>query len=104
MLPLSLSRMIALIVSLAILFALLGILSTAVASARSVPASPVCMEDQPCWTWSTMGNRERGVFIVGRAHRVIVNPCTFRRVHARIDWTRTLPMRGDYVARTTRCI
>lgn len=64
-----------------------------------------CAEDAPCWTWSTMGNMQRGVFVHGRASRVIVDPCGFavRSFRGRIDWTRTPVLRGDGIARAHGC-
>lgn len=103
MLTPSLSRMIALAVSLAILTTMLGILSASFAPASYAAASPVCVEDDPCFRWDMMGNRERGIYIYGRTARVIVSPCGYARLHARINWTRTPRVRGDYSALHARC-
>jgi hypothetical protein len=86
----------------------MGLASLAHASARP----PVrCMEDQPCWQWSTMGNLDRGVYVrtedTGRPVRriVVVDPCTFAWLsfHGRIDWRRTRHLRGDGFARRYGC-
>lgn len=68
-----------------------------------VPAI-VCQEDAPCWTWSTMGNRKRGV-VLDNGQRIVVNPCQFRTLTL-IGWTdtrRTPKLRGDYTALHARC-
>jgi hypothetical protein len=39
-----------------------------------------CAEDDPCWTWSRMGNRRRGVLDLSTGQRVVVGPCTFRHM------------------------
>jgi hypothetical protein len=41
-------------------------------------AAAQCMEDEPCWKWSRMGNRKRGVVLDGRL--VIVGRCRFARL------------------------
>lgn len=68
-------------------------------------ASPGCSEDQPCWTWSTMGNLDRGVYVKHRSRRVVVEPCEFAYLDykARIDWNRTPHLRGDEYARRHGC-
>lgn len=64
-----------------------------------------CLEDQACWTWPTMGNRRRGVYVKGRTAIVIVGPCRFQRlVRAhRIDWEGTEVIRGDWWATRHGC-
>lgn len=45
-------------------------------SDRASAAEPArCAEDQPCWSWPTMGNRHRGA-VGGR----VVGPCAFLRL------------------------
>jgi hypothetical protein len=82
----------------------------AVVAALSIPStasaagsSPRCVEDDACWTWSTMGNRSRGVVLTD-GRRVVVRPCRFARLDARgrIDWQRSPRLKGDATART-RC-
>ncbi len=75
------------------------------AAAAPASAHPACVEDQACWTWSTMGNERRGVYVKNvRAIRT-VSTCTFRKMEraARIDWTRTERLRGDHLARRWGC-
>lgn len=69
-----------------------------------------CMEDQPCFTWSTMGNLDRGVYVRTEGgqrvrRRVVVDPCTFAWLsfNGRIDWRRTPHLRGDGFARKHGC-
>lgn len=54
------------------------------APARSVPevtrVQRLCQEDDPCWTWSKMGNRRRSVVDLATGERVVVGPCTFRHM------------------------
>ncbi|MEJ7786174.1 MAG: hypothetical protein WKF96_15315 [Solirubrobacteraceae bacterium] len=84
--------------------ATLGALALLPASAVAQPstAAPRCQEDAPCWTWSTMANRHRGV-VLSDGRRVVVGPCGFARAAARIDWQRTPHMRGDATARRGGC-
>jgi hypothetical protein len=91
------TRTVALAVTAALVLALLGILSAAMMPARAA-ASVRCLEDEPCYRWDTMGNHRRGVFVIGRRARIVVSTCGYARVHARIDWTRTTHVRGDYYA------
>jgi len=46
------------------------------------PNVDTCREDMPCWAWSRMGNRKRGVLLAD-GRRVIVGPCGFKRLHDR---------------------
>ncbi len=64
-----------------------------------------CLEDQPCWSWSTMGNLSRGVFVHGRKSVRVVEPCRFAALdfHGKIDWTRTPRLKGDGFARKHGC-
>lgn len=77
-----------------------------------------CAEDDPCFTWSTMGNLERGLYVKrGRsvprawgAYRApwgawIVDASVFCRMErARlIDWHRSPRLRGDSLAREHGC-
>jgi len=66
-----------------------------------------CVEDMPCWSWSTMGNRKRGIVTVYGTPKV-VGPCGYRRV-----WERTPrsmrgllgpTLKGDRWARRHGCI
>lgn len=36
---------------------------TGAPASRSAVSSPACAEDDPCWEWRTMGDRQRGVCI-----------------------------------------
>lgn len=84
----------------------------------SVPQAPakgktvvadVCYEDEPCWTWSTMGNLQRGVVLNTprgeRKRRAILDPCGFAYYDHMgwIDWKRTPRLRGDGFARRNGC-
>lgn len=61
---------------------------------QAAPVASVCAEDAPCWTWSRMGNRSRGVLVDGA--RRVVGPCTFRRfVIAGLVDRQAEPLRGD---------
>lgn len=56
-----------------------------------------CQEDDPCWTWLTMGDLHRGVLVDGRKR--VVGPCGFAhlvRAH-RLD-VDSPHLRGDYTA------
>jgi hypothetical protein len=57
-----------------------------------------CMEDQPCWTWSRMGDRTRGV-LDRQGHRVTVEACEFsyRKAHHLLS-PKTKPLKGDATA------
>jgi hypothetical protein len=79
--------------------------------AGSVPArvvsAPVhvthlCAEDDPCWTWSRMGNRRRGVIVDGR--RRVVGPCGYAqlRVAGLLD-AGNARLRGDAWALSHGC-
>lgn len=60
-----------------------------------------CQEDQPCWTWSTMGNRKRSVIDLRSGQRVIVGPCAFRNLwlHGNADLShKSDRLRGDWTA------
>lgn len=63
-------------------------------------AGTVCAEDEPCWTWSTMGNLSRGI-VTTRGARIVVDPPRFARLARahRIDWHATPHLRGDAWAR-----
>lgn len=56
-----------------------------------------CQEDEPCWTWATMGNRRRGVVLVD-GRRQVVTCGTFRWLarHSRLDRRATPVLRGDW--------
>lgn len=70
------------------------------ASSGSVSAgyrtASACQEDAPCWTWSRMGNRQRGV-VLRDGSRVVVGPCRYAWLvqGGRLDRTRTVLLRGD---------
>lgn len=89
--------------SLIVAFALAGTLaSSAVSHSRD---RVECFEDQPCWTWSTMGNRKRGIVLAGSRRHKVVGVCAFKRLdrRGRIDWHRTDRIRGDMSARRHKC-
>ena len=57
-----------------------------------------CVEDAPCWNWTTKGNHKRGVVLNSIDHkRVVVNHdgFTFLRSMGSIDWKRTPHLKGD---------
>ncbi len=89
---------------LAIALAVLIAAVIALACAPSAHAAKFCAEDDPCWTWSTMGNLDRGVYVKGRRFRV-VTPCQFATLAelSLIDWKRTAHLRGDAYARANGC-
>jgi hypothetical protein len=70
--------------AVAIVLAVLAITmaATALAEVFAAPAqaAATCQEDEPCWTWSTMGNRHRGIVTLSGNARV-VGPCTFQRLY-----------------------
>ena len=77
-----------------------------IAAAVAGPAtgSTPCLEDEPCWSWSTMGNHKRAVKTDG-GRLLVVGPCRFRRLDKAglIDWARTGDMNGDSWARKNGC-
>jgi hypothetical protein len=78
------------------------ILLTALAVNHAAPAeAPTrCAEDQPCFSWSTMGDHRRGVTIDG--HTRVVGPCAFQRlVYERGITVR--PLHGDGYALRYGC-
>jgi len=71
---------------------------------QGVAATPArCQEDQPCWTWSTMGNHHRGVILANGGH-VVVGPCQFSRLYRagkfKLDGQR---LKGDWSAINYGC-
>jgi hypothetical protein len=85
----------------------------ALATAGAIPtdalASPekagkACLEDQPCFRWSNMGNGARGVTLTSGRH-VVVSVCRFQRLdhRGRIDWQATPHLKGDSYARRAAC-
>lgn len=82
-----------------------AILAGSLASAAVAAPRAACEEDQTCWTWSTMGNLDRGVYVRGRRAIRVVDPCTFAYLdhRGRIDWKRTPRLRGDAFARRHGC-
>jgi hypothetical protein len=64
------------------------------AAIRTIDLAPRCVEDDACWTWSTMGNHRRGVLVSGA--RRVVGPCTYRKlVLAGLVDRKAEPLRGD---------
>ncbi len=92
---------------------LIGGLSLAGSIERS--AAKTCQEDDQCWTWSTMGNKERGVILKPgvtcttrtsyNGTRCVVNAKQFCKLNKakRIDWKRTERLRGDSFAKRKGC-
>lgn len=73
---------------------------------KAPSAASTCMEDAPCWTWSKMGDRRRGVtaYVRGGTERRVVGPCAF----ARLYWSgrlapHTASLRGDWWAIANGC-
>lgn len=63
--------------------------------AKAAMAADRCVEDMPCWTWSTMGNHKRGV-VSDAGRRVVVGPCRFTRMARRGTLDSSTPhLRGD---------
>jgi hypothetical protein len=64
-------------------------------------AKTSCHEDQKCWSWSTMGNKQRGIYVNNVPHRIVVTRCEYRalRMLDMIDRKRTPRLRGDHRAR-----
>lgn len=60
-----------------------------------------CVEDDPCFTWSTMGNHRRGVRTLD-GRKLVVGVCRFKRLAAagRLAYW---PMRGDIPAIQREC-
>jgi hypothetical protein len=77
--------------------AILAITALGAAVESASAATPACQEDQPCWVWSKMGNRKRGIVTAWGDSRV-VGPCGFRREY---DRSRKVGM-GRYFLRTNR--
>jgi hypothetical protein len=67
-----------------------------------------CMEDDPCWSWPTMGNRTRGAQFKawdGSIRTLVLSTCEWRvgmKAHT-IDPTLNAPMRGDHWAAVHGC-
>lgn len=58
-------------------------------------------EDDPCWSWSSMGNSQRGdVYLRDLRRPIVPTRCGFARLWRthQIDWSRTPHMRGDWHA------
>lgn len=79
----------------------------------SAHAATMCAEDAPCWTWSTMGNRKRGV-VTMHGTPLTVGPCRFARLvrthvvrfNVRVDghtYRVNDRMRGDALAMKAIC-
>lgn len=86
---------IAYVVMFTVLMVGLGITAT---RAHASSANP-CAEDNPCWAWSTMGDRHRGIVDAWGNPRV-VGPCEFvyRKRHGMLS-PGLDHMRGDRFAR-----
>lgn len=71
-------------------------------AAATLPGRP-CADDEPCWNWTTMGNRRRGVVTMWGTP-LVVSPhryCLLARHH---NLSPGLPkLRGDFTARRTAC-
>jgi len=74
------------------IFTVTLLVASLVLAACGTAGAAVCHEDQPCWSWSTMGNHKRGVTVNGV--RRVVGPCQFAKLVARKTVTYR-PMRGD---------
>lgn len=77
-----------------------GAVSVVAAASPSVAApKPTCQEDMACWTWSTMGDKQRGVTLKSGT-RLVVGPHRFCLLvkAKRIDWKRSEHLRGDNTA------
>jgi hypothetical protein len=87
----------------AVLVATAGLFLVLASPTLAAPDSPTkgqtaaeCFEDMPCWRWSEMGNRKRGVTLKsGRV--VVVHWGRMIRLDSRcrIDWTVTPRLKGD---------
>lgn len=95
---------ITLIVAILALFA-----ATATAEPPATPAkSSVCpsAEDSPKWNWAKCGNGKRGIITRGPyVFWKAVSVCEFQHYVRNdwIDWKRSGHMRGDRLAKRTRC-
>ena len=87
------------LISIAVIAALLIAIGIGGCVAAQSAQSRPCAEDAPCWTWSTMGNRQRGITLKGGKH-VVVKPLRFAQLWdaGRIDWRKSAHLRGDYIA------
>jgi hypothetical protein len=68
--------------------------------ATSARHTIACQEGDPCWSWSQMGNRKRGVVDLRTGLRVVVGPCAFRRLWMNGD-ANLVPnarLKGDWYA------
>ena len=68
------------------------------------PTPAKCTEDMSCWSWSTMGNRSRGI-VTMHGTPMVVGPCRFKRLMngGMIDYRTSDVMRGDRPAMRMRC-
>lgn len=59
-------------------------------------ATPACAEDMPCWDWTSMGNRQRGV-VTMYGDPINVTPVEFCRLMWRheLDYLPQDYQRGD---------
>lgn len=100
----------------------IALASLALLAPASADASPVrCMEDQPCWSWSTMGNHKRGIYLsnprairslferrrnravfTADKHRIVVGPCGYALLPGYIRQANPR-LRGDWWALRHGC-
>lgn len=76
----------------------------------SVADDQPCNEDQPCWVWSQMGNRKRGVGVAYHAKRgirikhLVVGPCRYQLLALNNYLTSDTPrLKGDSYALNHGC-
>ncbi len=70
-----------------------------------------CTEDMRCWSWATMGNLSRGIYIGGydsptdKPRKIVVSPCKFAYLDftGQINWRATKRLKGDMFARRHGC-
>lgn len=81
-------------------------------------AATRCAEDDPCWTWSTMGDLQRGVHVRNTPRAIhigtrrigsprqwrVVSPCEFAFLaHEGLLTSKTTPLKGDLFAERHGC-
>ena len=87
---------------------LLTALALFITPTTSAAAEPACAEDQPCWNWTQMGNRQRDVVTVD-GESMVVGTCRFQKLWyaKRIRYggpgARIEPLKGDAWARRYGC-
>lgn len=69
------------LIALAITALVLLVVSVCALRAELATASEraQCSEDDPCWVWSKMGNRKRGIVTL-HGTPMVVGPCKFSRL------------------------